>query len=171
MFDVWSYLWWPFALIFLVGSLAFDAWLVDKLESVESEYGRAGSAAAGPLATAAMTVNKWWPWQLVPLWVSELIVLGSGPWFFSAPLLAASLWWTWFVLRGHRWRLNSTTVMREDERERVKNLGVYTAAVKLCVVACFIMYGVFVPIFHLFTTGTTLLRMLHTMYPTVSIFQ
>jgi hypothetical protein len=155
-FNIWEYLWWPAALVLLVGSMAFDAYVVDKMEDLDRVMPRNGGLPRTPyFASVAQSISKWWPVQLVPLYAALLLMMVLAPLWLTALLAVPAFGWTYLILRGLQWRLNSTTVFRREPRTNLRLLATYAAFAKLFVCAILVFWGVSVPFWYLSGAGIT----------------
>lgn len=169
-FSLWEYLWWPAALVLFVGSMAFDAYVVDKMEDLDRVMPKGGGLPRTPyFASVAQSISRWWPMQLIPLYAALLLMLWLAPLWLTALLAVPAAVWTYLILRGLHWRLNSTTVFRKEPRTNLRLLATYAAFGKLFACAILVFWGVSVPFWFLSNAGITWSRMMQGGLSTMAI--
>jgi len=154
LFSLWGYLWWPVALALLAGSLTVDAYVVDKLEDTDRRMQRKIKPGAGEMASLARTVNKSWIWNPAPLAPMVLLMIWLAPLWLSVTYAALSVGWAaWVITRAPYWRLNSATILRDDDRTRTRLTATYSAVGKMVLAGVLLVWGVVTPLAYAWRAG------------------
>ncbi|KAA0148705.1 hypothetical protein FNF27_06488 [Cafeteria roenbergensis] len=153
-FTLWGYLWWPVAMVFIAGSLGFDAFVVDKLEDTDRAIDRGRTPSPGSLATLAQTVTRWWKWNPAPLAPMALVMLWLAPMWLAVPYTVISIAWAaWVLLNTRSWRLHSSNIYQREARDRARLLATYAAAGKMLACGVLLIWGVATPIMQVASMG------------------